>query len=166
MRSLLVFLVLTVSSFAQKKAAVPSSTAKLTNNDVLLMHTSGLGDDVISEKLRTSTCDFDTSPTALANLRAAGISDAVVLSMLRCKSRGGAEGTAALDTPTKVATEGSNQYSLSFVTSDRKWKYGLRSEPYDKISADLQTRLVEALGQHGLRRLPTLEGGELLSTDH
>jgi len=145
MRLLLIVLVLSVSSFAQERETVPSSTAKLTNNDVLLMHASGLSDDVISEKLRVSRCDFDTSPTALANLKTAGLSDVVVMNMLRCDPRGSPKETSAPDEASKVAKVRSQQtYTVSFMKSDRKWKYGLRSEPYDKISGNLQTKLVEA----------------------
>jgi hypothetical protein len=59
-------------------------TSRMTNKDVLEMHAAGLGDDVITEKITTSTCDFDTSPSALVQVKTAGVSDWVALAMIRC----------------------------------------------------------------------------------
>jgi hypothetical protein len=168
MRVLLVVLVLSASLLAQEKTANPSTTApsSLTNKDILLMHGAGLSDEVISEKIRNTPCDFDTSPAALADLKPAGISDSVVLEMIHCGSRGpAAEKSSAPEGSSRVGEpESLNTYTVSFVKSDRKWKFGFRSEPYDKISDYLQTQLVAALQEHGLRQLPALGGDRCLLT--
>src|SRR5437879_9620352 len=92
MRNLLVLFLSYAALLAQEKGAFPpktSASSKLTNKDIVLMHRAGLNDEVISEKVRTSACDFDTSPTALADLKPAGVSDSLVVEMIRCESRGG-----------------------------------------------------------------------------
>jgi hypothetical protein len=48
-----------------------------------------LGDSVIVEKIKTSQCDFDTSIAGLKQLKAAGVSDAVLAAMLAAKSGNG-----------------------------------------------------------------------------
>lgn len=47
-------------------------------------------------------------------------------------------------------------FAVSYVKSDRKWKYGFRKEPYDKISENFQKALTESLGEIGFHRLPML----------
>jgi hypothetical protein len=53
----------------------PSSTtqdsALLTNKDVMEMIKSGLTAEVVVAKIRSSRCNFDTSPAVLAELKAA-----------------------------------------------------------------------------------------------
>jgi hypothetical protein len=41
---------------------------------------------------------------------------------------------------------------IAYVQSDRKWRYGFRSEPYDKISEYFQAKLAEALEEKGIER--------------
>jgi hypothetical protein len=54
----------------------------LNNSVVIDMKQMGLGDGVIVEKIKTSTCNFDTSLAGLKQLKAAGVSDAVITAML------------------------------------------------------------------------------------
>ncbi len=51
----------------------------LTNADVLRMVEAKLAPEVIVEKIKSSPCDFDTSPEALRGLKDAGIPDALLL---------------------------------------------------------------------------------------
>lgn len=55
----------------------------LTNSDVLAMLSGKLSSDVILAKLETSQCEFDTSPNALATIKAAGATDAVLIAILK-----------------------------------------------------------------------------------
>jgi len=57
----------------------------ITNADVVEMHVAGLSDKVIVAKLATSTCDCDTTPTSLSKLKAAGVSESVILAMIEHK---------------------------------------------------------------------------------
>jgi len=63
-------------------APVPLSARPLSNNDVLNMHKAGLPAEVLVAKIRSSLCDFDTSPAALGALKSAGIADSIILSMV------------------------------------------------------------------------------------
>lgn len=54
----------------------------LTNEKIIQLLKIGLSEDVIVEKIRQSECRCDTSTSALAKLKAAKVSDAVILAML------------------------------------------------------------------------------------
>jgi hypothetical protein len=54
----------------------------LSNDDVLNMHKAGLPAEVLVAKIKSTSCDFDTSPAALAALKSAGIADNIILSMV------------------------------------------------------------------------------------
>ena len=70
---------------AQQNAAHPSQA--LSNKDVLTMQNVGLGPDVIIAKIKSSTCDFDTSPAALEQLRTAKVPNEVILAMVQAPGR-------------------------------------------------------------------------------
>ena len=69
---------------AGARAAVPATpqAAVLTNADVLMMLKMGLSSEVIIAKIKVSNCSFDTSPTALQELKNANASDALIMAML------------------------------------------------------------------------------------
>jgi hypothetical protein len=69
-------LVLVLLSFGQK-----ASAQSLTNNDVVKMVQAQLGDSVIIAKIKSSRCEFDTSPDALISLKQAGVSNSVLQAM-------------------------------------------------------------------------------------
>ncbi|MGH9748274.1 MAG: SH3 domain-containing protein [Candidatus Acidiferrales bacterium] len=54
----------------------------LTNEDVLAMHRRHPGSELIVKKIRSSHCEFDTSLEAIQRLKAAGVSDKVILAMM------------------------------------------------------------------------------------
>lgn len=70
----------------QPSAPLPSQLAQaprpLNNADVLSMVESKLATEVIVEKVKTSPCDFDTSPAALTSLKKAGVPDTLLLMMV------------------------------------------------------------------------------------
>jgi hypothetical protein len=65
----------------------------LTNKDVVDMIKAGLAADIIVAKIKSSETNFDTSPAALAELKAANVPDSVMLAMV--KPVAGAAGEAA-----------------------------------------------------------------------
>ena len=69
-------------SSARPATSVPA----LTNTNVMKMHVMHLGADVIVAKIKTSPCDFDTTPGALQKLKTAGLSDKVILAMVQAPS--------------------------------------------------------------------------------
>ena len=63
--------------------------ASLTKKDVLDMVKAGLTADIIVAKIKLSGTNFDTSPTALAELKAASVPDAVILAMINGRAKPG-----------------------------------------------------------------------------
>jgi hypothetical protein len=61
-------------------------TAKvLTNQDVLEMTKAGLPAGVIVDKISSAPCRFDTSVSALVNLKSEGVDASVLSAMIRCR---------------------------------------------------------------------------------
>ena len=67
---------------AAPKTQTPAAPA-LTNKDVLDMMKAGLTADIIVAKIRSSETNFDTSPAALADLKAANVPENVMLAMVK-----------------------------------------------------------------------------------
>ena len=87
----LVFAGILVASNGQAKSngnSPASSEAVLTNKDILGMVKAGLSPDVIIAKIQTSPCSFDTSPTALEELKAVGVPETVILAMVKAPNAG------------------------------------------------------------------------------
>lgn len=82
---------------AAKSQPAPPASPALTNKDVLDMMKAGLATDIIVAKIKSSATNFDTSPTALAELKAANVPDAVMLAMVKGPSPavGGSEAPPA-----------------------------------------------------------------------
>lgn len=57
--------------------------AKLSNKDVLDMLKTGLSVEVVIAKIKSSPNNFDTSPSALQELKAANVPDAIILAMVQ-----------------------------------------------------------------------------------
>src|SRR5271156_5946897 len=66
-------------------AAVVDSTV-LTNKDILDMNRIGLRPEALVAKIKSSPCNFDTSPASLQALKVAGIGDSVILAMVEAPS--------------------------------------------------------------------------------
>jgi len=58
----------------------------LTNEDVLGLIKAGLGSSLITAKINSSPSRFDTSPAALQQLKAAGVTDDVLLAMIQASA--------------------------------------------------------------------------------
>ena len=91
----------------QQQLAQPAPTAHeppprpLTNADMLKLVETQLAPEVIVEKLKAATCDFDTSPEALRGLKRAGVPDALLLLMVMSPKCG--PPAQAPPTPPRVA---------------------------------------------------------------
>ena len=64
----------------------PAGQAKaeeiLSNSSILDLQKFGFNDDTILEKIKTSKCNFETSITALKDLKAANVSDRIIQAMM------------------------------------------------------------------------------------
>lgn len=134
----------------------------LTNKDALAMQAAGLAPEVVTAKINSSNCNFDTTTTGLVELKGVSVSDSVLLAILNCSSKNGHEvvpnghDLSPNAAANALAPKG---YTLSYVQSDRRWRFGLRSEPFNKVSEYFERQLNEAFTQKGLRPLPAVEDG-------
>jgi hypothetical protein len=88
--------ILTFSVFAFQANEVPdagvpasasreaqASQASLTNKDVIELLHAGLTPEIVIAKIKSTSCDFDTSPDVLKQLKVANVPDAVILAMVQ-----------------------------------------------------------------------------------
>lgn len=68
----------------QRQAQEPA--AKLNNKDVSDLSKAGLTSQIIVAKIKSAATEFDTSPAALQELKAAGVPDEVILAMVQAGS--------------------------------------------------------------------------------
>ena len=62
------------------------SAAPMTNDDIIRMVRSGLGDDTVVQAVNAADSAFDTSPDGLVKLRQMGVSDKIIQQMMAKKS--------------------------------------------------------------------------------
>ena len=62
--------------------ATAVNPAALSNKDILDMSKIGLPTEVLVAKIKSSQCNFDTSPASLQALKSAGVNDTVILAMV------------------------------------------------------------------------------------
>jgi uncharacterized protein YgiM (DUF1202 family) len=60
-----------------------SKSGVLTNKDVLDMNKVGLPPEILVAKIKSSQCNFDTSPQQLQQLKSGGVTDAIILAMVQ-----------------------------------------------------------------------------------
>lgn len=143
--------------------------SKITSKDILDMHTAGLSDDIITEKVKTSTCEFDTSPSILAQLKAAGVSEPLMLAMIRCAPDTSTPSPFAASRGSSLEERAPSEqrdspgppsgYAVTYVKSDRQWKYSIQHERYDQVSNAFEEQLTRALDSKGFHQTPVLESG-------
>jgi hypothetical protein len=71
-------------------AALALAQVALTNDSIVKMLKSGLGDDVVMNTIRVQTGQYATDPDALIALKGAGVSDNVIAAMVERMAAGGA----------------------------------------------------------------------------
>jgi hypothetical protein len=55
----------------------------LSNDDIVDMIKAGIGAETVISEIRVAVCSFETSPTALIELKHAGLPDSVILAMVQ-----------------------------------------------------------------------------------
>ena len=115
------------SAFAQDLTA-------LTNADILTMVKAKLPSALIVEKINTSTCNFDTYPSVLAELKYKGVTDEVLLAMVQAP-----HGVRRSATPaqSQLAEEMPSVLSGDWKRSSRKCRLAI---------ADFKNRLTIEIG--------------------
>jgi hypothetical protein len=80
----LLLIFLSGATLASQDTQTPKANTKpLTNADVLDLLSAGLSQEIVIAKIAATSCEFDTSPAALKVLKAANVSDAVILAMVQ-----------------------------------------------------------------------------------
>jgi hypothetical protein len=76
------------TNFGMTDTTAPHAVAvpALTNTNVMKMNVIGLGADVIVAKIKSSPCEFDTTPAALQKMKQAGVPNKVILAMVQAPS--------------------------------------------------------------------------------
>lgn len=77
------------ATLAVAPAPVPlkaSNPSVLTNKDILELQKAGLPQQVVVAKIKSSQCNFDTSPSQLSQLKSAGLADSVILAMVEASA--------------------------------------------------------------------------------
>jgi hypothetical protein len=104
---------------AQQQTATRSSPP-LNNRDVLDMQSAGLGMDIVIAKIKSSSCNFDTSPSELKALRAANVPTEVILAMVQAPTTTGSTPTTGENnqqtTPTRSEAEKESESTAGLVT--------------------------------------------------
>lgn len=72
---------------SQSSQAQQSSTGLLKNNDVVEMLKGGISQEIVIAKIKSSACEFDTSPAELKELKSSNVPDAVILVMVQAPSK-------------------------------------------------------------------------------
>lgn len=119
---------LLLTASAQEQAAAAEQTqaaAPLTNRDVQEMVKSGLAQEIIVAKIKSSATNFDTSPAALQELKSAGVPDAIMLAMVQPASAAAVSGLEALaNIEVKVADGTQLEVELASNVSSNTAKEG------------------------------------------
>ena len=96
-------------------AKAQAAATPLTNKDVLEMLKAGVTADVVVAKIKSSPANFDTSPAALADLKAANVPDNVILAMVNGPSAatqsGSGDGMVGVADGTEVEIQLTNNAS-------------------------------------------------------
>jgi hypothetical protein len=120
--SLLLSLLIAHQALAMPSAARAQEAAKiiqpsqenvarpLGNADVLALVKAALAPDVIITKIKSSACNFETTPAALEQLKAGGVPDAVIVAMLAASNATAAPQTTS--TPVVATTQEARRVKL------------------------------------------------------
>jgi hypothetical protein len=86
-------------------SAVSAQSEKLTNADVIQLSRSGLGKELIVNKIKTSPSSFDVSVNGLVELKNAGVDDVVVGVMMEKARENAPASVVDSDSPVKPRLE-------------------------------------------------------------
>lgn len=96
-------LLFTVSSWFQSQD-VSAPPRPVINSDIVEMTRAGLLPAVLIAKIRNSECKFDTSSSALVELKEAGVADDILMEMVRNPNGGGSPKVQPVPAPSSSLT--------------------------------------------------------------
>jgi len=104
------------AKIVQPSTGTVQQSQPLTNADVLKLVEAKVATEVVAEKIKTSACDFDTSPDALRALRGAGVPDSLLLVMVmspKCAPPPPPARRVAVAVPAGTAVELETAYTIN-----------------------------------------------------
>jgi len=107
-------------SLADAKGAQSSST-NLTNEDIIKLVQAKLPDSIVIAKIKSSSCNFDTTADGLIKLKQAGISDSVVQAMVEAPPLEPTGGTEPGTNPAACLDYGSCITAGKTALSSSQW---------------------------------------------
>jgi hypothetical protein len=109
-------------------AAAVSAVAQqgLTNSDIIMMQSAGLGEGVILSSVNTQPASYDTSVDWLISLKKAGVSESVVAAMItrNATMKAGVGNTAGTNLPSPArlgALAGVDEVGVYYQDRDKVW---------------------------------------------
>lgn len=135
--------------------SVPRATGEehLTNRSIIALTAAGLSADLITAKIATSSCVFDTSTNGLLALKQAKVDDTVIKAMLE---RGGSKGNKTAASTAKAANGKLPKLEMANYPYLRNSSTGAWS-PLEKTLASFKAKPI-AMGYGGIKFQYTLDG--------
>jgi len=155
--SLLAFaLLLTSSGYGQEATSQPAASSQvMTNGDVERMVEAKLANDTIISKIKTSTCNFDTSIDAMLKLKAAGVSDAVIQAMVEAgaAAKAGAKEAPPKESPAPDPNDPKSPHDggIYWLPKERRDKAMVQMEP-SVYSAGKSTGMFKMAMTYGMSK--------------
>ncbi len=148
----------------------PAAQPPVTNDEIIEMVKAGLTSELIITKIKSSRCNFDTSPFALVSLKESNVPDSVLLEMVR-NPEGGEPAVERIQPVSQLKAE-ATPTERPQAPSDGLPEYGHISEIRRMRRAyvvaddiDSQNLLVKALSSYeGLQIVGSPDRAELFIT--
>lgn len=137
-----------------------AQTQTLTNDDVIRMVNAQLSDQLIIATLKASNTSFDTSPSAMQQLRSAGVPQAVLDAMLQRSAQKPTGDSRAIDRrplPTSATSDTRARSNLPLIYVEE-----VSSTGGVMASSDTTLEAMKTLQQHGMRVTTTREKADYI----
>ena len=102
----------------------------LSNGDISEMIKAGLQPDIVTAKIKSSPCKFDTSPTALEKLKTDGVPSSVILAMVQASTVNQETGNAG---PCVIL----KRMGPADQVTSHLYSFGIRGKQFQYIEGDL-----------------------------
>lgn len=127
MKPLFHLLLLVIFSLYLQSPDGSTSLRPVVNSDIIEMSRAGLQPIVLIAKIKNSKCRFDTSPSALVELKEAGVADDVLMEMVR-NPNGGVSPSAEPLSSSNSSVSTPNKPEVKERATDNLPEYGDISE--------------------------------------
>jgi hypothetical protein len=106
---------------AQQAQQSLTKVQALTNKDVVDLLGMGLTPEIVTAKIKSSACSFDTSPQALKDLKAGNVPDSVILAMVQTGSNSASPLVTVAKEPVPPDTSTADGKPRIYVSDSESW---------------------------------------------